>query len=70
MRTVADRRGDTWICLELPEVHGTESDATVAIECNSGAERVVVRAPRGWDDHWTDDELTSAISAASSLSES
>lgn len=64
MRTVADAGGDTWICLELPEARGAAEGAQVSIECNSGAERVVIHAPRGWDDQWTDAELEAAITAA------
>ena len=64
MRTVADAGGDTWICLELPEARDAAADAPVPIECNSGAERVVIHGPRGWDDQWTDAQLESAITAA------
>jgi hypothetical protein len=64
MRTVEDAHGDTWICLELPDTRGAAADAAVSIECNSGAERVVIQAPRGWDDSWTDEQLVSTITAA------
>jgi hypothetical protein len=70
MRTVADTQGDTWICLELPDARDASADAPVSIECNSGAERVVITAPRGWDDNWTDAELQAAISAATAVPES
>ncbi len=63
MRTVADVHGDTWICLELPDERGAATDAAVHVECNSGAERVVIAAPRGWDETWSDAELAAAISA-------
>jgi hypothetical protein len=63
MRTVEDAHGATWICLELPDDRDARDAATVHIECNSGADRVVISAPRGWDDNWTDDELLAAINA-------
>jgi hypothetical protein len=70
VRTVADQRGVTWICLELPEipvdqraVAETMPGDTVAIECNSGAERVIALVPPGWDDNMDDARLTDTISA-------
>ncbi|MFN8716355.1 MAG: hypothetical protein ACK5XT_11345 [Gemmatimonas sp.] len=70
MRTVADHRGVTWICLELPEIpveqrviaEGMPPD-TVAIECNSGAERVIALVPPGWDEDMDDARLTETIRA-------
>jgi len=71
MRTVQDGRGMIWICLELPEVpveHRAVAAAlpgdTVAIECNTGAERVVALVPAGWDEAMDDQRLVDAISAA------
>ncbi len=68
MRTVRDPRGTTWICLELPEVPVEQRDAaaalpadTVAIECNSGAERVIALVAPGWDDVMDDLTLSQAI---------
>ncbi len=72
MRTVRDPRGTTWICLELPEVPTDQRAAaeslpseTVAIECNSGAERVIALVAPGWDDTMSDAELSETISAQS-----
>lgn len=71
MRTVRDARGITWICLELPEVPADHADAaraqgheTVAIECNSGAERVIALVRPGWDDTLDDAALADAIARA------
>lgn len=68
MRTVRDPRGTTWICLELPEVPVDQQDAaaalpagTVAIECNSGAERVIALVAPGWDDDMDDATLSRTI---------
>ncbi|WP_396224572.1 hypothetical protein [Gemmatimonas sp.] len=68
MRTVSDKQGTTWICLELPEVPVEQRDvavalgtAHVAIECNSGADRVIALVPPGWDDHMDDASLTQVI---------
>ena len=68
MRTVRDPRGTTWICLELPEVPLDQRDAaalrpadTVAIECNSGADRVIALVPPGWDDTMDDAMLAKSI---------
>jgi hypothetical protein len=68
MRTVRDARGVTWICLELPEVpveQQAEAAAigseVVAIECNSGAERVIALLAPGWDDVLDDAGLAAAI---------
>jgi len=36
----------------------------VAIECNSGAERVIALVPPGWDDDWTDAQLAETIALA------
>ena len=70
MRTVADDQGTTWICLELPEVPveqreaaATMSQDTVAIECNSGAHRVIALVPAGWDDDMDDARLRGVIRA-------
>ena len=49
MRIVTDAEHNTWICLE-PPVRGGEQDATVEVECNSGAERVTVSVPRNWEE--------------------
>jgi hypothetical protein len=68
MRTVADQQGTTWICLELPEVPVDQREAaaalpadTVAIECNSGAHRVIALVPPGWDDDMDDATLNGVI---------
>jgi hypothetical protein len=68
MRTVRDPRGTTWICLELPEVPVEQRAAaavlpadTVAIECNSGAERVIALVAPGWDDVMDDMTLARTI---------
>lgn len=68
MRTVRDPRGTTWICLELPEVPVDQRAAaaalppdTVAIECNSGAERVIALVAPGWDDTMDDSSLSRTI---------
>ena len=72
MRTVRDPRGTTWICLELPEVPVEQRAAaavlpadTVAIECNSGAERVIALVAPGWDDVM--DDMTLARTIADSI---
>ncbi len=71
MRTVRDPRGVTWICLELPEVPAEQREASaqrdgpvVAIECNSGAERVIALVAPGWDDAMTDSALAETIASA------
>jgi len=71
MRTVRDARGISWICLEMPVIPADYRAAAaasptevVAIECNSGAERVIVLLAPGWDDHMTDNELTETITSA------
>jgi len=68
MRTVRDARGVMWICLELPEVpadHRVAAAAvgaeTVAIECNSGAERVIALMQPGWDEDMDDAALAGTI---------
>ena len=70
MRTVQDTRGVTWICLELPEVPVAQQAAAnasptsvVAIECNSGADRVIALVAPGWDDTMDDTQLTETIVA-------
>ncbi len=70
MRTVRDQRGITWICLELPEVPveqqataATLSHEVVAIECNSGADRVIALVEPGWDEALSDAQLASTITA-------
>ncbi|WP_396218851.1 hypothetical protein [Gemmatimonas sp.] len=70
MRTVRDPRGTTWICLELPEVPAEQRGAaaalpadSVAIECNSGAERVIALVAPGWDDVMDDATLSNTIAA-------
>jgi hypothetical protein len=68
MRTVRDERGVTWICLELPVVPTAQAEAAsgtdvVAIECNSGAERVIALVPQGWDDVMSDAELAATIAS-------
>lgn len=70
LRTVQDQKGMTWICLELPEVPAEQrgeaasmSADTVAIECNSGAERVIALVPSGWDDDMEDGQLAALITA-------
>lgn len=71
MRTVRDPRGVTWICLELPEIPVEQREASaqqtgpvVAIECNSGAERVIALVAPGWDDAMTDAALAATIAAS------
>jgi hypothetical protein len=71
MRTVQDGRGVTWICLELPEVPLDQRASaalmpvdTVAVECNSGAERVIVLLSPGWDDDLDDARLVRTIGDA------
>ncbi len=71
MRTVRDARGITWICLEMPEVPADQRAAaaalpplTVAIECNSGAQRAIALVAPGWDDHMGDEQLAEVIAAA------
>lgn len=49
MRVVTDSEANTWICLELPVDRGQEQASEVQVECNSGAERAVVRVPRDWE---------------------
>lgn len=68
MRTVSDEQGTTWICLELPEIPvdqreaaATMSSDTVAIECNSGAHRVIALVPEGWDESMDDARLNAVI---------
>jgi hypothetical protein len=69
VRTVADEQGTTWICLELPEVPVDQraaaaalaNDDVVAIECNSGAHRVIALVPPGWDDEMDDARLNAVI---------
>ena len=68
MRTVRDPRGTSWICLELPEVPVDQREAAallsadiVAIECNSGAERVIALVAPGWDDTMDDSTLSKTI---------
>ncbi len=68
MRTVSDEQGTTWICLELPEVPVEQREAAaalasgvVAIECNSGAHRVIALVPAGWDDDMDDARLNAVI---------
>lgn len=68
MRTVRDARGVMWICLEMPEVpseHVVAAAAaganTVAVECNSGAERVLALLQPGWDDDLDDATLAGTI---------
>ena len=70
MRTVRDPSGATWICLELPEVPEEQRPAAgaapapvVAIECNSGADRVIVLVPPGWDEAMGDPALLQVILA-------
>ena len=70
MRTVRDPRGTTWICLELPEVPAEQREAaaalpadSVAIECNSGAERVIALVAPGWDDVMDDAALSDTIAS-------
>jgi hypothetical protein len=69
VRTVSDEQGTTWICLELPEVPVEQREAAaalagsdvVAIECNSGAHRVIALVPAGWDDDMDDARLNAVI---------
>ena len=68
MRTVRDARGVMWICLEMPEVPNEHvvaaaaiGPSTVAVECNSGAERVLALLQPGWDDDLDDATLAGTI---------
>ena len=68
MRTVRGQRGITWICLELPEIpveHRAFADNAptnaVAIECNSGADRVIALVAPDWEDVLSDTQLASTI---------
>jgi hypothetical protein len=70
MRTVRDQRGLTWICLELPAIPAeqqsaaqTMQDEVVAIECNSGAERIIALVAPGWDDTMSDTQLAETIAS-------
>jgi hypothetical protein len=70
VRTVNDQRGVTWICLELPEIPAEHRASaaglptgTVAVECNSGAQRAIVLVAEGWDESLDDLQLTAAIEA-------
>lgn len=70
MRTVRDPSGATWICLELPEVPEEQrpaaaagGDPVVAIECNSGAHRVIALVSPGWDEALEDPALLAVIHA-------
>jgi len=70
MRTVRDPSGATWICLELPEVPEDQRPAAaaaaapvVAIECNSGADRVIALVAPGWDEALADPALLAIIHA-------
>ena len=68
MRTVRGQRGVTWICLELPEIPVEQlakvSEApidAVAIECNSGADRVIALVAPDWEEVLSDAQLASTI---------
>ncbi len=63
MRTVTDPAGDTWICLELPDspVVATTGTEMVSVECNSGAERVVIVVTPDWMDAMSDADLAGTI---------
>jgi hypothetical protein len=68
MRTVRDAKGVSWICLELPTIPtdqqaaaAAESGDVVAIECNSGADRVIALVRPGWDDDLSDSQLNETI---------
>jgi hypothetical protein len=68
MRTVRDAKGVSWICLELPTIPADQQAAAeahvgdvVAIECNSGAERVIAIVNAGWDDDLSDAQLNETI---------
>ncbi len=71
MRTVRDVRGVTWICLELPEVPEDQAAAAtasltevVAVECNSGAERVIALLEPSWEDSLDDAGLSALLTRA------
>lgn len=69
MRTVRDAAGKSWICLEMPVVPpeamaGAAGRNVVCVECNSGAERILVLVAEGWDDDLSDDALLTAIAEA------
>jgi hypothetical protein len=71
MRTVRDVRGVTWICLELPEVPQDQQAAAsesatevVAVECNSGAERVIALLAPSWEDSLDDAGLSALLTRA------
>ncbi len=68
MRTVRDAKGVSWICLELPTIPTDQQAAAaahagdvVAIECNSGADRVIALVRPGWDDDLSDSQLNETI---------
>ncbi len=68
MRTVRDVKGIMWICLELPEVPADQQPAAaalsaevVAVECNSGAHRVIALLEPGWDENLGDADLAGTI---------
>lgn len=61
MRTLIDVGGVVWICLELPDA---PAPGVVAVECNSGADRIVITVAPGWDDSASDADLLSAIHQA------
>ncbi|MEO8138147.1 MAG: hypothetical protein ABI742_00815 [Gemmatimonadota bacterium] len=62
VRIMTDVEGDSWISLEPPGA-SREPSATVTVECNSGAERVVLVVSRDWDS-LPDSELAARIRAA------
>jgi len=71
MRTVRDGRGVMWICLELPEVPKDQvAEASrsptevVAVECNSGAERVIALLAPSWEDSLDDTGLSALLTRA------
>jgi hypothetical protein len=69
MRTVQDSLGVTWICLELPQIPADAvgdrgAAGVVALECNSGAHRVQIIVPGGWEDAMDDGALVGRIDQA------
>lgn len=68
MRTVRDAAGTSWICLEMPvvppeAVAEAGNRDVVCVECNSGADRVLVLLAPGWDDDLDDAGLLAALGA-------
>jgi hypothetical protein len=61
MKMATDSRGRGWICLELPETPGKLPAGRVEVECNSGAERVILELADGWAEAMTAEQVAAAI---------